>query len=120
VDDHVTEKEEKLARLRANEAALARVEAIGSSDRTRPETVERLRSEYLDRIRQLHREAPHEKGVRRLYSPDFEELAREALETERDTVINLRNEKAINEQAFRHIQRDIDLAEARLHLRDDG
>ncbi len=120
VDDHVTEKEERLARLRANEAALARVEAIGSSDRTRPETVERLRSEYLDRIRQLHREAPHEKGVRRLYSPDFEELAREALETERDTVINLRNEKTINEQAFRHIQRDIDLAEARLHLRDDG
>ncbi len=114
VDDHVTEKEERLARLRANEAALARVEAIGSSDRARPETVERLRSEYLDRIRQLHREEPHERGVRRLYSPDFEELAREALETERDTIINLRNEKTINEPAFRRIQRDIDLAEARL------
>ena len=69
------------------------------------------RSEYLDRIRQLHREAPIEKGVRRLYSQDFEELAREALETERDTIISLRNEKTINEQAFRRIQRDIDLAE---------
>ncbi len=114
VDDHVTDREEKLARLRANEAALARVEAIGSSDRTRPETVERIRSEYLDRIRQLRREAPQEESVRRLFSPDFEELAREALETERDTVINLRNEKTINEQAFRRIQRDIDLAEARL------
>jgi NhaP-type Na+/H+ or K+/H+ antiporter len=114
MDDHVTEKEERLARLRANEAALARVEAMGSSDRTRPETVERLRSEYLDRIGQLRREAPHEESVRRLFSPDFEELAREALETERDTVINLRNEKTINEQAFRRIQRDIDLAEARL------
>ena len=45
---------------------------------------------------------------------DFEELAREVLQTERDTVIQLRNEEAINDQALRRIQRDIDLAEARL------
>jgi len=41
-------------------------------------------------------------------------LAREALETERETVITLRNEETISDQAFRRIQRDIDLAEARL------
>jgi len=41
-------------------------------------------------------------------------LAREALQTERDTVIQLRNEEAISDQALRRIQRDIDLAEARL------
>src|SRR6185437_15158109 len=52
VDDHAIDKEERLARLRANEAALARVEDIGSSGRARPESVERLRSEYADRIRQ--------------------------------------------------------------------
>src|SRR5947209_9063458 len=114
VDDHVTEKEERLARLKANEAALARLEAIESSNRARHETVERLRSEYTDRIRQLRREVPHEESVRRLFSEDFEELAREALQTERDTVIALRNEEAINDQALRRIQRDIDLAEARL------
>ena len=50
----------------------------------------------------------------RLYSRDFEELARDVLQTERDTVIALRNEEAINDQALRRIQRDIDLAEARL------
>jgi hypothetical protein len=49
-----------------------------------------------------------------LFSEDFEELAREVLQTERDTVIQLRNEEAINDQALRRIQRDIDLAEARL------
>src|SRR5947209_11281946 len=114
VDDRVTEKEERLARLKANEAALARLEAIESSNRARHETVERLRSEYTDRIRQLRREVPHEESVRRLFSEDFEELAREALQTERDTVIALRNEEAINDQALRRIQRDIDLAEARL------
>src|SRR5438093_629610 len=114
VADRVTEKEERLARLKANEAALARLEAIESSNRARPKTVERLRSEYEDRIRQLRSEAPDEESVRRLFSEDFEELAREVLQTERDTVIELRNEEAINDQALRRIQRDIDLAEARL------
>ena len=114
VDDRVTEKEERLARLKANEAALARLEAIASSNRARPKTIERLRSEYEDRIRQLRSEAPDEESVSRLFSEDFEELAREVLQTERDTVIQLRNEKAINDQALRRIQRDIDLAEARL------
>jgi monovalent cation/hydrogen antiporter len=114
VDDHVTEKEERLARLKANEAALARLEAIESSHRARHETVERLRTEYNDRIRQLRREGPHAESVKRLFSEDFEELAREALQTERDTVLTLRNEEAINDQALRRIQRDIDLAEARL------
>src|SRR5437762_40351 len=114
VDDGVTEKEERLARLKANEAALARLEAIESSNRARPRTIERLRSEYEDRIRQLRSEAPDEESVRRLFSEDFDELAREVLQTERDTVIELRNEEAINDQALRRIQHDIDLAEARL------
>lgn len=117
VDDHVTEKEERLARLRANEAALARIEDMGSSGQARPENVERLRSEYADRIRQLSKESSHEESVRRLYSRDFEQLAREALETERETVIALRNEETINDEVLRRIQRDIDLAEARLQRR---
>jgi monovalent cation/hydrogen antiporter len=115
VDDHVIEKEERLARLKANEAALARLEELESSNRARPQTVERLRSEYEDRIRQLRIEDPEGESISRLYSPDFEELACEMLQTERDTVIALRNEEAINDQALRRIQRDIDLAEARLH-----
>lgn len=114
MDDHITEKEERLARLKANEAVLARLEELESSNRARRETVGRLRSEYEDRIRQLRVEAPDEERISRLYSRDFEELAREMLQTERDTVIALRNEEAINDQAFRRIQRDIDLAEARL------
>jgi NhaP-type Na+/H+ or K+/H+ antiporter len=117
VDDHVPEKEERLARLKANEAALARIEEMGSSNQARPESIERLRAEYADRIRQLSKDTSHEESVRRLFSRDFEELAREALETERDTVIALRNEETINDEVLRHIQHDIDLAEARLQRR---
>jgi CPA1 family monovalent cation:H+ antiporter len=114
-DDRVTEKEERLARLKANEAALARLEEIAASKHARPSTVERLRSEYEDRIRQLSNELPDQKRVSRLFSEDFEELACEVLQAERDTVIQLRNEEAINDHALRRIQHDIDLAEARLH-----
>lgn len=117
VDDHATDKEERLARLRANEAALARIEDMGSSNRARPESVERLRSEYADRIRQLSKEPSHEESGRRLYSKDFEQVAREALETERETVIALRNQDTISDEVLRRIQRDIDLAEARLQRR---
>ena len=113
-DDHATEREERLARLKANEAALAHVDETEALHRANPKTAERLRSEYVDRIQQLRSEGPPEKTIRRLFSRDFEDLAREALETERDTVINLRNEEVINDQALRRIQRDIDLAEARL------
>ncbi len=114
VDDHVSQKEERLARLQANEAALARLETIESLRRAQPETVQRLRSEYSDRIRQLRREDAKEKHISRLFSEDFEELAREMLRTERDTVITLRNEEDISDQTLRRIQHDIDLAEARL------
>jgi CPA1 family monovalent cation:H+ antiporter len=115
--DQVSEKEERLARLRANEAALNRLEAMEALHRAKPETVQRLRSEYADRIRQLRRAGPHEENVSQLFSSDFEELARELLQTERDAVITLRNEEDINDQTLRRIQRDIDLAEARLHHR---
>jgi len=114
VDDRISEKEERTARLKANEAALARLEEMRSADRIRPETVERLRTEYADRIRQLQNESSHPQAEPGLFSADFEELAHEALQTERNTIIQLRNEEQLDNQAFRRIQRDIDLAEARL------
>ncbi|MEY2429454.1 MAG: monovalent cation/hydrogen antiporter [Verrucomicrobiota bacterium] len=114
VDDKVSEKEERKARLKANEAAMARLEEMKSSSHIRPETVEHLQNEYADRIRQLQSDSARDGKETRLFPEDFEELAREALETERETVLKLRNEEQLDNQAFRRIQRDIDLAEARL------
>src|SRR5437588_8627532 len=114
VDDHATEREERLARLKANEAALGRLEAIESFHEAKPEPIGRLRAEYADRIQQLNVEGPRQERVSRLFSEDFEDLACELLQVERETLITLRNQEAINDQALRRIQRDIDLAEARL------
>jgi CPA1 family monovalent cation:H+ antiporter len=114
VDDGITEREEHAARLKANEAALSRLDSIQAFSQARPEAIQRLRAEYLDRIEQLRLGAPAGDGASHLFLPDFEALAREALDTERETVIRMRNEETINDHALRRIQRDIDLAEARL------
>ena len=51
---------------------------------------------------------------RRLFSSDYEQLSHEALLVERKTILRLRNERVINDEVLRRIQRDLDLAEARL------
>jgi hypothetical protein len=44
----------------------------------------------------------------------YQRLQQHALDVEHDTIIRLRNHQVINEDALRRIQRDLDLAEARL------
>jgi CPA1 family monovalent cation:H+ antiporter len=79
------------------------------------EIVHRLRSEYEDRISQLEM-TPEEKkdDLRGLFSKEYEKLSREALRVERQTILQLRNDLVINDEILRIIQRDIDLAEARI------
>jgi monovalent cation/hydrogen antiporter len=116
-DDGLVGLEERTARLKANEAALAYLaEADG---RFPPELVGRLRVEYHDRIRQLEvctDTTGHHSGG--WIAPSYERLQQEALEVERRTIIQLRDEYVINDEALRRIQRDLDHAEARLHARE--
>jgi len=49
-----------------------------------------------------------------IVTPQYQRLQHDALRIERQTIIRLRNEHLINDEALRRIQRDLDLAEARL------
>jgi Na+/H+ antiporter len=119
-DDGSVEKEELVARLKANEAALARLNEIADAEKLNPDTVNRLRVEYEDRIRQLEVSEPSGNGTERgLFSSEYDRLAHETLTTERRMIIQLRNERIINDEVLRRIQRDIDLAEARLRQPSD-
>jgi Na+/H+ antiporter len=116
-DDGAIEKEEREARLSANQAALARLNQVTEPDSMRLEALNRLRIEYEDHILQLKSDELEEAGKPlRLFSSEYERLSFETLEVERRTIINLRNEGVINDEVLRRIQRDIDLAEARLRL----
>ena len=117
VDDGLANIEERTARLKANEAALA---YLGEIDhKFTPDLVERLRVEYDDRIRQLevcaNVQGASENGM---VAPSYQLLQQEALDVERKTIIQLRDEFVINDEVLRRIQADLDHAEARLHVRE--
>jgi Na+/H+ antiporter len=113
-DSGETEHEERHARLKANQAALARLGELEAAGQFAADLLQRLRVEYDDRLRQLEACQPDADGPKPLLSADYEELQREALRVERQTILKLRNERLINDHALRRIQRDLDLAEARL------
>lgn len=114
-DDNSMENEEREARLQANDAALKRLNQLTEPDSARLEALNRLRVEYEDHIVQLQSAEPQKAGSPlRLFSSEYERLSADALQVERRTIIRLRNEGIINDEVLRRIQRDIDLAEARL------
>jgi CPA1 family monovalent cation:H+ antiporter len=117
-DEGEAEREEREARLKANEAALARLNELRNS--VDQDALQRLRAEYEDRIRQLQifgngDSAPAGHHRKRAY----DSLLEEALKTERRTILRLRNERVINDAVLRRIQRDLDLAEGRLRREVD-
>lgn len=117
-DDGSMEKEEREARLIANQAALKRLNEIAEIDSVKIDALQRLRVEYEDHIRQVEGADPVSAGTPlRRFSSEYERLSHEALLQERRTLLDLRNRDVISDEVLRRIQRDIDLAEARLQTR---
>ena len=113
--DGEADEEERRARLEANKAAIELIGKLRASSEFSPDTVDRLRAEYDERLEQLQLCAENPDDCRgEIATPQYQRLQREALRAERQTIIRLRNERVINDDALRHIQRDLDLAEARL------
>ena len=113
--DGEADEEERRARLEANKAAIELIGKLRASGEVSPDTVDRLRVEYDERLEQLQLCAENPDDCRgEIATPQYQRLQREALRVERQTIIRLRNERVINDDALRRIQRDLDLAEARL------
>jgi CPA1 family monovalent cation:H+ antiporter len=105
VDDGVTEKEELQARVRTVQAALVRLnEFKGKSD---DRALQLLRAEYDNRIHDLESGAKTDGHFSDAYKmTNYEQLLSEALLAERRMILQLRNEKIINDEVLRRIQRD--------------
>jgi monovalent cation/hydrogen antiporter len=113
--DGEADEEERQARLEANKAAIELIGKLHAKGEFSPDTVDRLRAEYEERVEQLQLCAENPDDCRgEIATPQYQRLQREALRVERQTIIRLRNERVINDDALRRIQRDLDLAEARL------
>ena len=113
--DRATDDEERSARLEANKAALALIEQLSAEGEFSIDAAQRLRAEYDERVQQLELCAENPEECRgEIATPQFQRLQQRALDIERQTIIRLRNQHVINDDALRRIQRDLDLAETRL------
>jgi CPA1 family monovalent cation:H+ antiporter len=114
-DDGLAGREDAKARIRAAEAALARLEELAAEDWVHPDTADRLAGQYRFRANRFRARYTGEDddGVEDR-SARFQRLRRELLDAERGAVIDLRNEGAITEEVMQRVQRDIDLEALRL------
>jgi CPA1 family monovalent cation:H+ antiporter len=116
-DDGLAEKEEAKARIRAAEAALARLEELVDEDWVREDTAERMRGLYnFRRDRFRSRFDPDGDGTVEERSTNYQRLRRELLDAERHAVNELRRNGRIDDEVMRRVVRDLDLEDARLDV----
>ena len=115
-DDSETQ-EELRGRLRATDAALARLEELASEDWTRDDTVERMRGLYQFRHRRLKaRGGSLDDDGAQDRSLAHQRLVHELLEAQRREIVLLRNQGQISNQVMGRIEHDLDLEDARLEI----
>ena len=115
--DHLDEKEEAKARIKAADAAIARLSELESEDWVRDDTAERLRGLYgFRRNRFASRFDRDDDGAIEEQSLSYQRLRRELLDAERSELVNLRREGVISSDVERRLHRDLDLEDARLDV----
>jgi CPA1 family monovalent cation:H+ antiporter len=116
-DDGGAAREDSKARIRAAEAALARLEELVAEGVVHPDSADRLRGAYGFRVRRFQsRLDGDEDGEAEQRSQRYQRVRRELLDAERGAVIALRNAGYINDEVMNRVQRDIDLEDSRLDV----
>jgi monovalent cation/hydrogen antiporter len=114
------EREETEARLRAAEAALARLDELADEAQVPEDTLTRMRDLYEYRHRRF---AARHSEQTESGEEDYEERSlayqrfrRELLGAERAALLRLRSEGRISDEVRRRVERDLDLEDARLEI----
>jgi Na+/H+ antiporter len=115
--DHLDEKEHAKARIKAADAALARLEELEGEDWVREDTADRLRGVYgFRRNRFLSRFNEDDDGAIEEQSLAYQRLRRELFDAERSAIVDLRRRGVIDDDVERRLYRDLDLEDARLEV----
>lgn len=116
-DDGVDEREDAKARIKAAEAALARLEELIDEEWVREDTAQRVRGAYRFRTtRFLARLDEGDDGSIESRSQDYQRLRRELLDAEREALVALRRSGAISNDVWLRVARDLDLEDERLDI----
>jgi CPA1 family monovalent cation:H+ antiporter len=115
--DGKADREEYIARVTANQSALAYLEKLRESEQEHREQLDLLQAQYHERLAQLETgedaAGSTAEDSDRPASP-LHQFALGALRVEHETLIDLRNGHRINDETLRVVQRDVDLAETRI------
>jgi monovalent cation/hydrogen antiporter len=109
--------DEAVARLAAAQAALDKLEELESGGTPVPENaLARLRELYQARFARCAAALQGEDTEVPIEDPltGYRRIRSDLIETERNTLLEMRNDGRIKQDLFRRIQRDLDLDEARL------
>jgi CPA1 family monovalent cation:H+ antiporter len=114
-DDGDADREDAVARIRAAEAALTRLDELIEEGWVLEDTAQRVRGGYRFRIDRFSaRIDPDGDGKIEKRSMKYQKLRHELLDAERHAIVELRNSGEISEDVMRRIQRDLDLEDSRL------
>jgi CPA1 family monovalent cation:H+ antiporter len=114
-DDGSAEREEAKARIKAAEAALARLEELLADGAVRPETADRVRGAFgFRRDRFRARLDDGDDGAIEEQSAAYQRVMRQLLDAEHAALLALRNNRVIDDNVLQRVQRDLDLEAARL------
>ena len=114
-DDGGAEREDAKARIKAAEAALARLEELIEDGAVRPDTAERIRGALgfrRDRFRARLDEG--DDGAIEEQSAAYQRVMHQLLDAEHAALLALRNARVIDDAVMQRVQRDLDLEAARL------
>jgi CPA1 family monovalent cation:H+ antiporter len=115
--DRSEEEEDARARIRAAEAALARLEELASEEWVRADTAERFRGLYGFRVNRFtSRFDDGADGAIEEQSQAYQRLRRELLDAERNAVTQLGRSGEISGDVANRVRRDLDLEDARLDV----
>jgi monovalent cation/hydrogen antiporter len=116
-DDGGAEEEEAQARIRAAEAALARLDELVGEAWVLEDTAQRARGLYQFRIDRFSaRISADGDGKIEKRSLKYQRLRRELLDAERHAVVEMRNTGEISDEVMRRVERDLDLEDSRLEV----
>jgi CPA1 family monovalent cation:H+ antiporter len=114
-DDGAVNREDAKARIKAAEAALARLEELVADGAVLEDTAERLRGAFSFRANRFRARFDEEDdGAIEERSVAYQRVMRELIAAEQTALIHLRNERVIDDNVMQRVQRDLDLEAARL------
>ena len=113
-DDGETEREEVKARQVASHAALSRIDELIEQGLAPKDVAEHLREHYEARAQSIEDAANRTQDGQKTQYETYQHIQQETLKAAYNSVVQLRDEGAINDEVLHRIERELDLQEQQL------